>query len=324
MASFNLTRRGLLAAPLLLSAQEAPAQAWPARAITLVVPWAPGGVTDIVGRLLAEHLAPLLGASVTVENRPGAAGTIGHAYVARARPDGATILLGSNSTYAIAPLLYDNLGYDDRALAPVGKVALNAQFLCVPRASRARNVAELLADARARPGGMTYATAGAGSTAHLAGAQLSASANVEMIAVPYRGGAPAVQALVTREVDFSFAEAVAALPLMFSGDIRALAVTTAGREPRAPEVPTMMEAGIANYTSSTDLALFTPAGLSPELIRRLTEATHQVLRMPAVLQRFASLAIQPVLGNPEDFVREVAAERAKWRVIIERFNIRLS
>eukprot|EP01031_Cornospumella_fuschlensis_P009189 gene9189-11290_t len=165
----RLPRRHVLAAGAVLAApvSHAQAQAWPARPITLVVAWAPGGVTDVVGRLFAEQYTQAFGVSVTVDNRPGAAGTIGHAQVARARPDGYTLLLGSNSTYAIAPYLYDNLGYDDRALAPVGKVAINAQFLCVPRASPARSVGDLIARARANSGGMTYATAGAGSTAHL-------------------------------------------------------------------------------------------------------------------------------------------------------------
>jgi len=293
------------------------------RPIMLIVPWAPGGVTDVVGRLLAEQMATSLGAAITVDNRPGAAGTIGHGAVARARPDGHTLLLGSNSTYAIAPFLYDPLGFDEAALAPVGRVALNAQFLCVPRRSRAATVAELVADAKARPGRMTYATAGAGSTAHLAGAQLAASAQAEMIAVPYRGGAPAVQATVAGEVDFTFAEAVAALPLMRSGDIRSIAVSTAAREPRAPEVPTMVEAGIAGYASSTDLALFVPAGTPVPIIQRLTEAAHAALRQPAVAARLENLTVQPVFGTPESFATDVAAERAKRRSLFERFGIRL-
>jgi tripartite-type tricarboxylate transporter receptor subunit TctC len=321
--AMNTTRRALAALPAALAAPALAQEAWPARAVTIVVPWAPGGSTDTLTRLLAQRVATDTGQQMLVDNRPGASGTVGHLSVARARPDGYTLLVGTNSTYAMAPHLLDSIPYDnDRAFAPLGLLAYTPQYMCVHPGLAARNVAELIAHARANPGRLSYSSSGAGSSAHLAVELFNAMAGIEMLHVPYRGGAPALQALMANEVQFSAVDAVSALQPMRAGAVRAIAVSSRERQPSAPDVPTVRESGLAEFECSTDFALFAPAGLPDAVATRIHAAFAAALRAPDVQERLAQLAIIAVGGTPAEFPAYQRRESDKWGGIIRARNIR--
>ncbi|MBY0335311.1 MAG: tripartite tricarboxylate transporter substrate binding protein [Acetobacteraceae bacterium] len=317
-------RRALGALPMLALAAPALGQeAWPARPVTLVVPWAPGGSTDTLARILAQRVAADVGQPILVDNRPGASGTVGHLSVARARPDGYTLLIGTNSTYAMAPHLLDSIPYDnERGFTPLGLLAYTPQYLCVHPALPARDVAGLLAHARANPGRLSYSSSGAGSSAHLAVELFNAMAGIDMLHVPYRGGAPALQALIANEVQFSAVDAVSALQPMRAGAVRAVAVSSRERQPTAPDVPTVRESGLPEFECSTDFALFAPPELPALLVARIHGAFAAALRAPEVRERLDTLAILPVAGAPGDFAAYQRRESEKWGGIIRARNIR--
>ncbi|TDG18747.1 tripartite tricarboxylate transporter substrate binding protein [Paracraurococcus ruber] len=304
-------------------AGTSPAGAWPNRPVTVVVPWPAGGSTDTVVRVLAPRIAQDLGQPVLVDNRTGASGTVGHLSVARARPDGYTLLVGTNSTFAMAPHLMD-IPYDhDRAFAPLGLVAFNVLYLCVHPSVPARSLAELVALARAQPGKLTYASAGAGSSFHLAMEMLLHQTKADILHVPYRGGAPATQALVAGEVQISCIDAVSGLPFVRSGDVRILAVTGDQRTPLLPQVPTVAEAlGLPGFRTTTDFAMFAPAGTPEEVLRRIHQANLAAVRAPEVRGRIAELGMETVEGTPEGFAAYYRRELAMWGGIIREKGIR--
>jgi tripartite-type tricarboxylate transporter receptor subunit TctC len=306
-------------------ARDAAAQQYPgSRPVTVVVAWAPGGSTDFVARVLAQQLSKELGGNVVVDNRPGASGTIGHASVARARPDGYTLLLGVNSTYAMSRHLFPQRGYDDdRAYAPIGRVAVSPIFLCVNPRLGVSDIAGLVARAKAEPGKLSYGSSGAGSSAHLATELFLREAGIEVQNVTYRGGAPAVQALISNEVQVAFVDAVTALPLMASNQINCIGVSSLERNPHAPNVPTIAESGFAGFEATTDWALLAPAGTPEPVIRRLHEATAAAMRNPEVVERLRQNAIIPTPGTPEEFRTYHAAESAKWGEVIRSRGISL-
>jgi tripartite-type tricarboxylate transporter receptor subunit TctC len=288
------------------------------------VSWAPGGSTDFVARVLAQQLSKELNGNVVVDNRPGASGTIGHASVARARPDGYTLLLGVNSTYAMSRHLFPNRGYDDdRAFAPVGRVAVSPIFLCVNPRIGVRTVAELVAKAKAEPGRMSYGSSGAGSSAHLATELFLRSAGIDIQNVTYRGGAPAVQALVTNEVQVAFVDAVTALPLMAANQVLAIGASTLERNPLAPGVPTIAESGFPGFEATSDFAVLAPAGTPAQILTRLAAATSAAMRNPEVLERLRQNSIFPTPGTPEEWPAYLRAESAKWGELIRARGITL-
>ena len=325
----TLDRRSLGAAALgLFAAGRAMAQgteAWPGtRIITIVVSWAPGGSTDFVGRVLAQQLSKELGGNVVVDNRPGASGTIGHASVARARPDGTTLLLGVNSTYAMSRHLFPNRGYDDdRAFAPIGRIAVSPIFLCVNPGIGVKDIPGLIARAKEAPGKMSYASSGAGSSAHLATELFLRSAGIQVENVTYRGGAPAVQALVTGEVQLAFVDAVTALPLMAGNQILAIGTSTLERNPLAPSVPTIAESGFPGFAATSDFALLAPAGTPASILERLAAAKAAAMRNPEVLERLRTSSIFPTPGTPEEFPAYLQAESTKWGDLIRARGITL-
>ncbi|SHI96354.1 Tripartite-type tricarboxylate transporter, receptor component TctC [Roseomonas rosea] len=321
-----ISRRTLgLGITALATARALPAAAqadYPSRPVTLVVSWAPGGSTDFVGRLLAQGMSRSLGQQVVVENRAGASGTIGHASVARARPDGYTILLGVNSTYAMATHLFPNKGYDDaRSFAPIGRVAETPIFLCTTPATGATTVAELIALAKRQPGKMSYASSGAGSSAHLATELFLKMADIDVLNVTYRGGAPAVQALLAGEVQMAFVDAVTALPLIQAKSVVPLGVSSLQRSPLAPDVPTIAEAGLAGFECSSQFALLAPAGTPEPVIRKLNEAMLATLKDPEVLGRLQGAANAATPGSPAEFPAYLQAESAKWGEVIRTRGI---
>jgi tripartite-type tricarboxylate transporter receptor subunit TctC len=289
-----------------------------------VVAWAPGGSTDFVGRVIAQQLSREMNGNVVVDNRPGASGTIGHASVARARPDGHTLLLGVNSTYAMSRHLFPQRGYDDdTAFAPIGRIGVSPIMLCVNPQLGITDLAGLVARARAEGGRLTYASSGAGSSAHLATELFLRSAAIEVQNVTYRGGAPAVQALITGEVQMAMVDAVTALPLMAGNQIRCLGVSTLERNPLAPTIPTIAESGFPGFAATSDFALLAPAGTPQPIIRQLATALAAALRNPELLDRLRQNSIFPTPGTPEEFPAYLAAESAKWAEVIRTRGITL-
>lgn len=330
----SLTRRdlglGLLAAaslagPMAPYAARAQADAYPGgRTITMVVAWAAGGSTDFVARVLAQQLSKELNGNVVVDNRPGASGTIGHASVARARPDGYTLLLGVNSTYAMSRHLFPQRGYDDdKAFVGIGRVAVSPIFLCVNPALGVKDIAGLVAKAKEKPGALSYGSSGAGSSAHLATELFLRDAGIQIQNVTYRGGAPAVQALVTNEVQVAFVDAVTALPMMAAGQIVALGVSTPQRNPLAPEVPTIAEQGFPGFEATSDFALMAPAGTPQPVVQKLAAALQAAMKDQDMLARLQQNAIVPTPGTPEDFPAYMTAESNKWGELIKSRGITL-
>ncbi len=319
---------GLMAAPLLSrlgfaqgAGQTAPG-AYPERNVTVVVPWAAGGSTDAVARIVSAKLQTDTGRGWVVDNRTGANGTIGFSSVARARPDGYTILVGTVSTYAMAPHLYQ-LPYDnDRAFIGVGLIASQPMILCVPKNSPHQNLAAWVAAAKAPNNRMVYANSGTGSSTHLATELFLAAAGIEMTDVGYRGGAPAVQGTMTNEAQMIVQAASGVLPLIASGELRALAISSAERSPVAPEVPTFREQGF-DVVVAEHIALLVPAGTPAPIVTRLNELFRAAVTAPDTRERLAALATVAETQRPEEWAAYNTAENARWRDVIRARNIRV-
>lgn len=319
----RLHRRALLGATLALPAlRGAAAQAWPTRPVTMVNPWPPGGSSDTMARLFAQRFTQMLGQNVVVENRAGASGTIGHNLVAQQRPDGYTLLFATNSTYAIAPHLISPLPYDNRAaFTGISLVARTAQSVCVHPSVPVNTIQEFLAYVRARPGEVNFSSAGIGATSHLATELLMAAANLNMVHVPYRGGAPSAQAVLAGETKMSFIDAITALPHRRGGTLKMLAVSTAQRSPLAEDVPTLQEAGVAGFESSTDMALLAPAGLPAPIVARLSEAVRTAVNDPPFRQQIIAQGATAVGGTPAEFAEYWTRESDKWGQLIRARGI---
>ncbi|MFD2182455.1 Bug family tripartite tricarboxylate transporter substrate binding protein [Rhodoplanes azumiensis] len=316
----------LAAAAASAAARPAASQpGYPSRPVKMIVPWPPGGITDVTGRILAQRLGVELGQPTVVENRPGAAGTIGHAVAAQAEPDGYTVLLATNSTYAMAPHLFEKLPYDSsKAFAPVGLVIRSPQVFCCNPSLPVKTFAEFLPYVRARqPDGVVFESSGPGSSSHLATELLMAMAGFRMLHVPYRGGGPAVQALVSGEVACGFVDAVVALPIAEGGKIRMLGVSTTERMPLAPDVPTIAESGVPGFESSTDVALMVPTGTPSEIVARLSSALLATLADDHVRALLIKQGAIISGGSPEQFVGYMVKENAKWGDVIRARGIRM-
>lgn len=318
-------RRMLAIACLLLAAGGAPpagaqtARGGPAGPVTFVVPFPPGGATDVIARLLAEPLGEALGQPVVVENRAGAGGSVGAAAVARAAPDGRTLLMGTIATHGIGPALYRNLPYDAaRDFVPVTQAASQVYALVVHPSVPARSVAELIALARQRPGTLTYASAGNGTAAHLFAEVFREQAGIELVHIPYRGAGPQVTATLAGEVSMTMDVVLTTLSHIRGGGLRALAVTGAARSAVLPEVPTLAEAGLPGYEAVGWNGVFVPAGTPPETVARLAEGLRGALARPIVRERIEQQGAEVVGSSPEDFARFVGAELTRWRAVVAR------
>jgi tripartite-type tricarboxylate transporter receptor subunit TctC len=322
----NSTRRSLLAAALAAPAAR-PARAqtgFPNRPVTMVIPWAAGGSTDVLGRVLAQFMGADLGQPVVIENRSGASGTVGHAYVARSRPDGYTILLATNSTYAIAPHLLRNLPYDNRAsFAGVSLVARSAQSLCLHPSVPANNLAEFLGLLRAKPGHYNFSSAGIGASSHLATEMFMAKTGTRMLHVPYRGGGPSAQGLLAGEVTMSFVDLVTALPFRANGQVKLLAVSTVTRSEFAPDVPTLAESGVPDFESATDCALLVPAGTPAPILDRIASSLQRALADAETRKKIIEIGIEPIGSSAAEFDAYWTHESDKWGEIVRRQNISL-
>jgi tripartite-type tricarboxylate transporter receptor subunit TctC len=319
-----MRRRLLLAAPLLLPAAARAQEAWPQRAVTLVVPFAPGGPVDNVARPVAEGLRRRIGQPVVIENRAGAGGLVGTRAVAAARPDGHTLLVGSPGPLVIAPAAGATDAPDPlRALAPVALLADSPQVLVVTNGLAATTLAEFVALARTRPGELNLGSAGIGTTPHLAMELLGQLAGVRFEHVPYRGTGAALPDLMAGKIDALFGDISAVLPLVEAGRIRALATTAAARTALAPGIPTTAEAGFPALIVRNFQAVLAPAGTPDGVLRRAAVALGEAVAEDAVRAALARQGALPARSGPEHLAEYIRAERATWDPVIRAIGLRL-
>jgi tripartite-type tricarboxylate transporter receptor subunit TctC len=298
-------------------------QAYPNRPVRLIVPFAPGGFTDVTARILGQKLSAALGQQFIVENKPGAGSTIGSDFVAKAPPDGYTLLMVS-STHVISPWIYKNLPYDPlKSFTVVGKLVDSPYVLLVHPKVPAKNVQEFIAAAKANPGGLHYASSGNGSAQHLMGGLFVAMTGAPLKHVPYRGSSGAATDLVAGVVESSFAGVPNALAQVPQGRLRALAVTTARRAPQLPDVPTMQEAGVPGYDASVWLALLAPAGTPPDIVHRLNAEIATLMQTPDTRKALLDAGVEPTPSTPEEMSAYMAQELARWGKVVKEANIRL-
>lgn len=315
-------RRALLAgAALLAGGTRTRAAGWPERPIRLIVPYAPGGSTDIIGRLVAQELGPLLPQPVVVENRAGAASAVGSQFVARAAPDGYTLLLGT-ATLCIDRTLRPNLGYDvTRDFLPVANLIDGAFLVLVNTAKGPRDLATLLDTARTRPGTITYGSPGTGTANHIAGASLAAAAGLQMTHVSYRGEGLGVTAAAAGEIDVMIGTYGAAASLLQAGRVRALAVTGAVRMAPAPEIPTVAEAALPGFAAGFWNGVLAPAQTPEEIVSRLNAALNTALRSPTLRRRLDEFAYAPVGGDPAGFAMQIRQDIDRFGQVIRGAGI---
>ena len=329
----SLHRRRLLAAlsmaalaPALVAAAHAqPAAAgYPTRPIKVVVAWSPGGATDLLARTVAIELSKQLGQQVVVDNRPGANGTIGHAQVANAPADGYTLVLATNSTYAIAQHLYKSLPYQqERDLAPIALLAASPLILAVRPGLDVRSVQDLLALARKAPGKLNIASGGNGSTSHLAAELFMSLTGTSFTHVPYKGGGPATQAVAANEVDAAFLDLGVAVPFATSGRLRAVGVAGPTRSTQMPDVPTVSQSGVPAFESTTTFALFAPAATPRPVIDRLAAAVQTSMTQADLRDKLQRQGVEIVNAGPDALAKSVTTDSTKWGAIIRDRHISL-
>ena len=310
--SLALLPAGLLAAPAL--AQEA---AWPSRPVRVVVAFPPGGLTDVAGRMMAERLQAELGQPVVVENRGGAGGTTGTQMAVRAAPDGYTLAVAAPSTHVTGPILFPAPGYDGISdVAPLGAFATIASIAVVHPSVPANSIADLAALAKARPGTLNFGSAGAGGSVHLAGELFKMRAGVDIVHVPYRGGAAMLTDLLAGRVQIAFDNLPQILPHVRSGAVRALAVTSRERSRFTPDLPTMVEAGVPDYDVTSWFGLTAPLGTPPAIVARINAVLRGMVADAAVLARLEQLGAEPLSLTAEQFGAFLRAERERYAEII--------
>ena len=313
------TRRLIAVIALASLATVAQAQAWPSKPIKWVVPFAPGGTTDILARTVGEKLSVAFGVPVIIENKPGAGGGVGAEFTAKSAPDGYTIMGGTISTHAINASLYKDLQYDPvKDFVPVMLIARVPNMLVVNPNVPAKNVAELIALLKKNPGKYTFASSGNGTSQHLSGELFKTMTGVDMQHIPYKGSPPALQDVVGGSVSMTFDNITTAWPLARNGNLRAIAVTTAKRSSIAPDVPTLAESGLPGYEVGSWQGVFAPAGTPPEIVKRLNAEMVKIVNMPDVKEKLTALGAEPVGNTPEEFSAMVKAEVVKWADVVKK------
>ena len=313
----------LLYLPLCFALPWAHAQDYPNKTVRLIIPWAAGGSTDSIGRILGQKLSEYTAQQWIIDNRGGATGTIGHALASKAPADGYTLLLGTNSTFAIAPHLYKSIQYDnDTAFAPISLVAVNPQILTAHASLPVKSAKELIALAKAQPGQIIFSSAGVGATSHMATELFMNMANIKMTHVPYKGGGPSFQALIGGETALSFVDAITVAPHAKTGRLRALATSTLKRTPLMPEVPTVHESGLPNFESVTSFGMFAPAGTSRDIVAKVNRELGRALAANDVKEKLMAQGVDPVGGAPEVLVNHQKQETAKWGKVIREQGIK--
>jgi tripartite-type tricarboxylate transporter receptor subunit TctC len=313
-----------LLVPALGAVTRAETQPYPARTIKLVVPFGPGGPTDVSARIVAQVVQSGLGPSVVIENRPGAGGAIGTKSVAIAEPDGATLIGGTSATLGVVPALMKNPGYDPiKSFAPVAKVADSTLVLVVPATLPANSVQEFVVYAKANPGRLSFASAGVGNQTQLLAELFKSKAGLDIVHVPYKSGAEMVTAILGEQVQMAFPDVSILIPLIREGKLKALAVTSASRHPQLPDVPTMIESGIPDYIMTFWSGVVAPAGVPAEIVNRLNTAINDGLTSASVRENLAKVGSVASPGTPQDFADFIAAETRKWSAVARMAGISL-
>ena len=319
MQTFHLqTCRLALLSALLLAPVHSHAQSYPSKTIKLVVPFGPGGPTDLAARVVSQVVQSGLGQNVVIENRPGAGGATGTKSVASADPDGYTMLIGTSATLGVVPALVKSPGYDSvKSFAAVAKISDSTTVLVLPPSFPPNSIAELVAYAKANPGKLSYASAGHGNQTQLAAELLLARAGIKAVHVPYKSGAEMVTAVLGEQVQMTFPDISILLSLIQEKKIKALAVTSAARHPQLPDVPTMAESGIADYVTTFWTGVVVPAGTPPDIIGKLNAAINDGLKSQSVRESLGRVGAQPAPGSPQDFGNFITDETRKWSAIAQ-------
>jgi len=303
-------------------APAAAAQQYPTRTVHVIVTFAPGGPSDLVGRIVAQKLGESLGQPVVVENKPGAGANIGIGFVARAPADGHTILVAS-SAFTVNPSLYAKVPYDPfRDFVPVTCVGSSPNLIVVHPSLPVKNLKELIALARAQPKRLSYGSPGTGTTPHLSGEMFRLALGLDMTHIPFNGAAPEVQALISGEVPVGFASLPSFTPMVKAGKLRAIAVTATGRAASLPDVPSTEEEGLHGMEANTFQGIFVPAGTPKPIVSRLHADIVKALALPDVRERLAAVGLDPVGNSPEEFAAQVKSDIARWGRIIRELNIK--
>jgi tripartite-type tricarboxylate transporter receptor subunit TctC len=317
----NRARRAALfggIAALLALAMPAHAADYPSRPVMLVVAFPPGGPSDVLARIVGKKMEELLGAPFVIENRPGAGGNIAAEFVARATADGYTLLMGNNSILATNEALYKHITYSpQKDFIPITLIGTQANILVVNNNVPAKSLKELIALAKAQPGKINFASSGYGAAAHLAGELFKTEAKVDVVHVPYKGAAPALQDVIAGHDQMMFATAASVVGQINAGQVRALAVTTLKRTTVLPDLPTMDEAGLKGFEASTWHGLVAPAGTPPQVIAALHDAAVKALHDPGVQSSLAKLGVDIVADTPQEFAAYIKAEIPRWMAIVK-------
>lgn len=319
--TLSRTRRALFAACALAFASLAHA-AYPDRTITMVVPYAPGGAADALARVVAAKMATKLGATIIVDNRAGASGTIGAAFVAKAPADGYTVLYDA-TPYSINPHLFPHMPFAANALQPLSLVSLAPNVLVVKGDSSVKTLQDLIAKAKAQPGKVNFASGGSGTVQRMAAELFRQKLNLDMVHVPYKSGGPAITDVTGGQVDFMFGTVAATSGLIDAGKLRALAVSSEKRSPRLPKVPTVAETVIPGYQVYEWNGMFLPAGTPADVTARLQKAVEEAMKDPEVRKRFTDLGAEPVGSSPAQFADYLKKEDAKWAEVVRKGSIKL-
>jgi tripartite-type tricarboxylate transporter receptor subunit TctC len=310
----------LIACALVASVAAPPAQAqsFPSKPVRMVIPFPPGGPLDAVGRTIAQKLTEAWGQNVLVDNRPGAGGNIGADLVAKSAPDGYTVVMGALSTHAVNPSLYPKMPYDAiKDFAPISLVAVTPNVLVVNPSLPVNTAREFIAYAKANPGKLAFGSGSNGSAGHLAGELFKAETGADMLHVPFKGAAPAMQALLAGDTQLMFDNLASSTPQVKAGKLRALAVTTAQRSKLAPELPTLAEAGLPGFDITTWFGLLAPAGTPPDVIARWNSEVTRILNAPEVRERLLLLGVEPAPNSPQAFAQFIGSEMAKYARIVK-------
>jgi len=312
-----MTMKSVAAAVLCVLPCLAQAQAFPARPITIIVPYQPGGTNDIIARTLTPKLSEALGQTVVVENKPGAGGNLGAALVAKSKPDGHTLLMAPVGVLAINKWIYKNMGFDaDKEIVPIVNTGSVPNMLLVNNSVPVASVKDLVALAKAKPNAVNFASMGTGTTGHLCGEMFKMAVGVQATHVPYKGSAPALQDLLAGQVQIMFDNLPTALPRAKNGQLKGLAVTSLRRSPLAPEIPTMDEAGVPGYEATAWFGVVGPAGIPKLVIDRLNAEFVKALRDPQNAQKLEAQGLAIIADTPEHFAAYIASESQKWRTVV--------
>jgi len=309
---------------VLLAIPLAHAQAWPSRPVKMIVPFPAGGPTDVLTRVLSDKLSQALGQPVVVENKPGAGGSIGADLAAKAAPDGYTLVMATGSTHSVGPHLNRSLPYDPvKDFTPIVYVGFGTNILLVSPTLGVGNVRELIALAKAKPGGLNYATSGIGSVAHLTSEMFASMAGVKLTHVPYKGTQLSITDLVSGQVGMLFDNVLTAKPHVEQGRLKGIAISSRKRSTVVPDIPTMDEAGVPGFDSWNYFGVFGPANLPPAIVQRVNAEMNRILADPAVKERFHAFGFEITGGTPAQFAEVIQSESRRWAKVIRDANIKV-